>query len=634
MFKEVSAMFFKRILEFEFKRLFVKRNLVILAVLFILLAFLCWDGISDYKRILANKKPFQEVEREKVSLHLHYSYYGVRGIRLLFIPSPLSVIFNDSAVFDGMMASVDSTEKLEISNSLKGKDLFSDSGGFMDFAGIMLLIGSFLTLLYGWDGTRNTEYLKFISDISSYRQPGFFITLARIIFLTLAFWLLCGLALIFVLINGIDIANLYYMVYILELTLVITSFVAIGAIVGLIENKGVQLISLPVLYFVLVLLIPWLLQRIVYMDAKEGIKSIYEYEYQTFKYVNTFEKRFYDRFKVWKSGEVAPNDIKAMIQSGQEVEYKEMRAAEMKRMTDIVKRISVYQTLSSFFPTTFYISTNKELSSKGFQNFMNFYRYSYNMKQDFIKFYIDRKFYHALPQSGVEPFIKGDEDLYYGHSQLPKNFYLGILLNLIYIAVFLVALYRKQTQLTSLNKEEPVTMEVDFSKGNSIFMLCRTEDIKAKIFAGFKRQTNAACLDRIPINFQFNGLRIREVLNFLCKASGAKEDTAVEYLKVLGITELNSRVCLSPEDILKLYAAVKLARAGVEEVILDDFFKQKSREFESEFFKLLKILESSGKKIVYLSCEMFYPRYKANGKFKEEFETESFPMDYEKITLR
>jgi hypothetical protein len=228
---------FRGIMGYESKKLFIRRNIIMLSVLFILLAFFCWNGISDYQLIQANKKPFQEMERNKVSMHIHYTAYGTRGIRLLYIPTKLSVIFNDSAVFPGMTAHVDTGELLEISNSFKGKDLFSYSGGFMDFAGIMLLIASFLSLLYGWDGTRSPEYLKFISDISGSPKPGFLITLSRIILLNLVFLVLSVLALAWMFINGINAANIFYLVYLMVHTLLITFFAAAGAIIGTIKKK-------------------------------------------------------------------------------------------------------------------------------------------------------------------------------------------------------------------------------------------------------------------------------------------------------------------------------------------------------------------------------------------------------------
>jgi len=621
---------FRGIIGYEFKKLFIRRNIIILTVLFIFLAFLCWDGIGDYKKIEANKKPFQEMERDKVSMHLHYTFYGVRGVRLLYIPGPLSVIFNDSAVFDGMMSHVDSAEKLEISNSFKGKDLFSDSGGFMDFAGIMLLISSFLALLYGWDAARNPKYLKLFSDISGNRKAGVLITLARIILLNLVFLVLSGLALAWLLINGINAANIFYLVYIMVLTLVITFFVTAGAIIGSLKSKAAQFITTPVLYFLLVLVIPWLIHRAVYMEAKEGINSIYEFEYQSFKYMMDFEKRFYNRFKVWKSGDIAPDDVKAMIQSGQEVEYKKLRETELKRIEGIVKRIRVYQTLASFFPTTFYISTNKELSSKGFQNFIAFYRYSYDMKQDFIKFYIDRKFYRPLPESGVEPFIKGNEDLFYGKSRLPNSFLLGLIMAVVYIAVLLVTIYRRQSR--GIEGEKEKTVKVDFKKGNPLFALCKDDKIKSDIFRYYREKKTAACIDKITVDFHFNGVRADVVLKFLCHLAKAKEEKAIEYLSILGIKDL-STLKLEEEEILKFYAAVKIAKNDVELIVLDDFFKQKTREFETDFFKLLSTLDASGQKILYLSCNMYYPKKSLD----EDIEVETFylfPLPIDEITLR
>ena len=41
------------IMGYESKKLFIKRNIIILAVLFILQTFFCWNGISDFKLIKA-----------------------------------------------------------------------------------------------------------------------------------------------------------------------------------------------------------------------------------------------------------------------------------------------------------------------------------------------------------------------------------------------------------------------------------------------------------------------------------------------------------------------------------------------------------------------------------------------------
>ncbi len=627
------------IIDYEFKKLFIRRNIIILAVLFILVAFLCWNGINDYNLIQKNKKPFQELEKKKVSIFLHYTYYGVHGVRLLYIPDPLSVMFNDSAVFPGMVAQVNTGEKLEISNSFKGKDLFSVSHGFMDFAGIMLLIGSFLALIYGWDATRSPKYLQFVADISHSTKPGFLITLARIILLNLVFWILCGLNLAWMLINGIHAANVFYLVYVLLLTLVITFFTAAGAVIGSLKSKVAQFIIMPGCYFLLVLFIPWLILDGVYMEAKKGIQSIYNFEYQTFEYLMKFEKDFYNRFGVFPSGKnAAPKDIKAMIESSRESVYQKMKNCEDERMGSIIKRIRTYQTLSALFPTALYLSGNKELSSKGFQNFVDFYLYAYDMKFKFVDFYLYRKFWLPLPKTGVESFIKGNEDLFYGKSQLPNSFLLGLILAVIYIAGLLFILYRMQTK--EIKQENVKPLNIDFNKGNILFALCKDERIKSDISRYYRTQKNTTFIDKINADFPYqlnglNGIKADAVFKYLCRMAGVSEEKAVEYLKAVEITDLAS-LKLSREEILKFYAVLKAAK-DVEYIILDDFLKNEPREFEKDFLKFLGFLENSGKKILYMSCDMYYPKIKdklqetINGKLDDFF---IIPLPIDRVTLR
>jgi hypothetical protein len=346
-----------------------------------------------------------------------------------------------------------------------------------------------------------------------------------------------------------------------------------------------------------------------------------------------FEEEFYKRFGVWKSGKkAAPEDVKAMIESSRESVYQKMKNCEDKRMASIIQRIRAYQTISALFPTAFYLSSNKELSSKGFQNFVNFYRYTYDMKFKFVDFYLDRKFYRPLPKSEVEPFIKGNEDLFYGQSHLPQGFLLGLIMAVVYIAVLLVTLYRMQTKGIEEEEEKVKSVIVDFNKGNPLFALCKNEKIKSDIFRYYQEQKTAACIDKITVDFHFNGVRADVVLKFLCHLAEAKEEKAIEYLSILGIKDL-STLKLEDEEILKFYAAVKIAKNGVEFIVLNDFFKQKTREFETDFFKLLSTLEASAEKILYLSCNMYYPKKSLD----ERMKIETFcllPLPIDEVTLR
>jgi hypothetical protein len=101
---------FKHVFSFESKRFIIKKNFKIFLVLFLLLVGLSYDGIRDYRATIDSIESFQETERQKASKFMNYTLYGTRGIRLLFVPSPYCVIFNDLAVYRGLIASVDSGE--------------------------------------------------------------------------------------------------------------------------------------------------------------------------------------------------------------------------------------------------------------------------------------------------------------------------------------------------------------------------------------------------------------------------------------------------------------------------------------------------------------------------------------------
>jgi len=117
--------------------------------------------------------------------------------------------------------------------------------------------------------------------------------------------------------------------------------------------------------------------------------------------------------------------------------------------------------------------------------------------------------------------------------------------------------------------------------------------------------------------------------------AGVSKEKAVEYLKAVGIIDLTS-LKLTREEILKFYAVLKAAK-DVEYIILDDFLKNEPREFENDFFKFLAFLENSGKKILYLGCDMYYPKDKdklketINGKLDDFF---ILPLPIDSVTLR
>lgn len=621
---------FNAVITFEAKKLLIKRNVVIFVVIFLILAAFSREGINDYKTILDNRKPFLETEKGKVSQFLNYTQYGTRGLRLLLIPGPLSVIFNDLAVYSGLVANVDTGDGLNIYNTFKGKDLFAGPGGFMDFSGFILLISCFLAMIYGYDVTQNPGYLKLLAGISGDGRIPLLIILARVILLNLVFLLLSGLSLLWLLFNGINAVNVYFACFVLVLVLVVTIFLLAGGLIGSLKKRPVKWITLTGVYFFLLFLLPWLIQKAVYIEAGENIESNYKMEYKKLKVILEFEKRVQEQFGVWKSGNVAPEEIKAAVRKSQQAEYKKFREYENKRINQIDKRIKIHQAVSAISPTTFYLSVNKELSSKGFQNFIHFYRFALDTKHRFIEFYIEKKFYNPLPKTGVEPFGKEKENVFNAESQLPPSFWPGVGLMFAYIAGLLLISRNILVKVPEPSVKKP---GIQFPKNrNSVFVLCRDEQLKTDICRYYGGQKNASCLEKItPDQFRFDK-GPAETLDYFCRIAGIAPEKAVEHLVEMGVTNPKELKNHSRESILKIYTAVKTA-ADNEFIILNDFVKRESRSFETDLLRLIAALEKNGKKIIYLSTEMYYPVESINGMINVKY-FQTFPLMTDEVTLR
>jgi hypothetical protein len=150
----------------------------------------------------------------------------------------------------------------------------------------------------------------------------------------------------------------------------------------------------------------------------------------------------FEEYAVKENGKFDRKNIekaRKVIEKYQDIYYKKIKARERKLKFEISKQIDKLSKLSLFFPSTFYMNTTNEVSSRGYLNYLGFYGYGEEMKDKFVLFYIDRTYYHD-PKVLV-PFITGDEDIYKARSRLPRYFTFGFLLHLFYGFVFLLASY-------------------------------------------------------------------------------------------------------------------------------------------------------------------------------------------------
>ena len=627
---------FRTTFAFELKRRLCRRDITVFVSIAAVVLFFAHYGTNKYLSTVENINVFQEAENNKVSQYVLYRQYGAFGFQLLFIPSPYSVLFNDYA-FDGLLSSINIAERSNIYKSVKGKGFFIARSGFMTFAGIILLFGVFASLLYGYDTTRSKEYLKLLGDLSGSKKVFWAIIVSRIIILNLAFPVLVGISLLSLLMDNINLFHVPLIFLVVVLILVLTFFFAVGSVVGSLK-KSIRGIILGTVYLLSVGFIPFLADIAIEMNAAD-IDPLFKFDLRNLQLIMKNDKALIDKYGSLNSIEPVPPGVVKAIKKAVKNEHGIIKERETRMQMHMLKKIKQYQTASAFFPILLYISTHQEISSHGGLSLVDFYSFGQQRKKEFIDFYVSKRFSDERdkdhPKTNpdrigpLDNFVKSDENLFYAQSHLPHGFLLGIGMTLFYIAVLFSILYQIHARESKTGIK---TVKIDFKKGNTLLVLCKDEQVKGTIFRFFQDQKKAACIDKLTVDFQFNGIRANDVLTFFCQLAGTKKEKASEYLSILGINDL-TRLRLSNEEILKFYTVVKISAEGIEYVVLEDFFKKESREFEQDFFNLLAVLETSGLKILYLSCQMYYPKTSLD----EDITLETFclfPLPIDKVTLR
>ncbi len=594
---------FRTIFFIQAKRLLTKRNIVVFLAIGLILILLLHEGKNRYLNLIENKNVFKEMEWNKVKQYVYYDQYAGYGIKIFYIPSPFVILHSDSK-FDEVMSNVNVGERLNINMALN-EGFSVENSGFMDFLGILLIFAVICGLFFGFEITINEDYSKFLYRQNSRWDKFLKSIISNIILLSIVFLILIGVCLSWLLLNGINLFNIFIFIIVLEVIINLSFFIAVGTVIGgLNKKKSTRRTILLLLIIGFIFFIPWVTTKINQMIIP-AIESNSNFEAKNFKILMGTEKRIHDEIGTYKNdGKEAPENIKKIADNVQKKDLKKIHENENERRKRVLNKIKYNQTVLSIFPVTSSISTNKEISSFGDSCYVEFYLYSQRAKEDFKDFIFKKKFREKATPGKVEPFISKDDDknVFYGKSHLPFNFWLGVFLTPFYTVLLLffsIRILKKRMKIP----EAKTAYKIEKEKDNTLFVHCKNETIKEDIFNFYQRQ-GACCLEKINTgDFMFNGVKAQEIFKHLCQVSGIDEQKALENLKQMGIKDLRGLpVC--HEVIYKIYAAVTTA-ADSDLIVMNDFLKNESRELEKDFLRLLLFLEKAGKKVLYLSCQMW-----------------------------
>ena len=144
----------------------------------------------------------------------------------------------------------------------------------------------------------------------------------------------------------------------------------------------------------------------------------------------------------------------------------------------------------------------KEVSGQGGITFIEFYSFGQQRKQEFINFYLDKRFKgkNKPDQIGpVENFVKtGDENLFYAKSRLPYFFWGGVLISFLYIfGVYFISYLMFKKQLIG-DPGDLRSLDIDIKPGRVNFLLtgdCGLENQVFNFFSGRGKTTVNVTID-------------------------------------------------------------------------------------------------------------------------------------------
>lgn len=470
--------FEKSIFFLEYKRYTRRRGLLMIFTLFALLLIMMQIELNNWKSTATQIEEAGNIEITKSRQFKKWSSYGVHGVVLTSIPSSLSFLsaFN---IYGNLSAQIDSEINLRIFETKKDRIVLPDpANGYLNFSGLILVVGGLLALMYGASTFKNEKDLRLLCGIKSFPVVFWKTLLAGMFLLSMTVLLFMLGTVLLAFLNGIDIMDGPYLYYFLQVFLLLNVCLAAGTTFGSMRKRSIGT-SLLIGLFIINVLSPWFIYVI-----SSGFSNNYserQVELGKLKILMAFENRGVEKFGGDRTGDEVKNFIKGFYEN----ELILIEEIETKHKNEILETQGHYQALSIIFPGSFFLENALEVSGQGFNNYSRFYTFAEKEKHRFIKFYADKKYLSKNAPEKVQSFVVGNSNIFYFKPGLPANRLTGTILNLLYTFVFVLLTYRNtlrkvHPKTRNIEDEEDVYIPIEPGKTTLFFTTCPI--LKNKIY--------------------------------------------------------------------------------------------------------------------------------------------------------
>jgi hypothetical protein len=393
-------------------------------------------GIFKHQDNLKEVEEFVDIESLKVERYINYHQYAMFGFRILLRASPLSTFYGNSTTLDDLHLFIDNSTRLKPGKHERGKNLFDrPTGGVLDLSWFILVFGGFGFGLWCFFAYRNKEYMLTLMNFASKRNAHLGVILGRILLMIVFYLIIIVVTWLQYLVNGISLSLaeiggllIFLLVTVLTHALLMVMSSAFGAAKNWI--KGAFLAGG---FFALIVFIwPEALNEITYRVSKATMKSVYQLELQKIELMMKFERESWEYVNKFDTRAERVEADKVMGEKWWNTEFANMEKLEAQMKEKTRENSNKFHLWSAFNPATFYKSTNNELSSKGYNAYLDIYDDGTKKQKGFLRFFLDKKSFK--PYTDVEPFLGKDEMVFDSKVSLPTYFILSLIISLCYIA--------------------------------------------------------------------------------------------------------------------------------------------------------------------------------------------------------
>ena len=603
-------------------------------------------GTKKYKDFFLEKENFLNYEKQKIDRYINYEQYGAYGFRVLFEPSPLVIFF--SSAFLSLEGTIDTKEIVNISINYKGKSIFATNGAFGDFSSMFYAFGSLLMLAFGLNSFYGFGFSRFADKMRSKGRGNgtasiLLIIFSRLLCLNGFFSGVILTAYITAAIKGIHFSAAgtgIFALFCIYMLLFINLFFFFGLLFAVLFSfKRSFFITVYGLWFVSCFFLPEI-NRIDLEQRAHAIKSNEAVNIRKLNNLMKFEQRYKSVIDTLKEKKVKnlKGIFKGFLDEYMKNEYRLNKDIENSLGKEVNKLIYYNEKKAVISPSTFYLFLAKEVSSYSYSNYRLFLKYILSLKDDFSHYFFDRR-YSKIGQP-VEPFIKGEENVFKTGCTLPGNFWPGLWLTLFWSLLLLcgsLRIFEKRLAAADKKpgkaKEGAVEIDIDrMEKGKTYFSLCR-DNAERENTLRYLSSRGAAIIEKLNIDDFDPGISLKAWLRHECNKRGIEPAGVLTGVEKAGISSrlLKSKLkTLRAEVLNRVYLEIKLSEEfGM--FAFDDFLRDVSKQFENEFKERVKEM---GNRVtfLYIGSEMFDINVK-----KREMPGEDcrfFIVDMDNISLR